>query len=185
MIKFDNPEDATNWLVQGKILIHPTEGVWGIGCDAFNQSAVQKINFLKRRQASKSFILLAPSITDALSYLKPLSKTKLEFIETIWPGHTTIISDANENVPYYLKPINNTVALRVSNHKPIINLMLIFKKLMVSTSANLSNHPTSKTLDEIEKNFSDPDVGIYYFKNGNLKKPSAIIDLNSMEYVRE
>ena len=47
------------------------------------------------------------------------------------------------------------------------------------------NHPTSKTLDEIEKNFSDPDVGIYYFKNGNLKKPSAIIDLNSMEYVRE
>ena len=114
-----------------------------------------------------------------------MSKTKLEFIETIWPGHTTIISDANENVPYYLKPINNTIAIRVSNHKPIINLMLIFKKLMVSTSANLSNHPTPKTLDEIEKNFLDPDVGIYYFKNGNLKKPSAIIDLNSMEYVRE
>ena len=56
MIKFDNPEDATNWLVQGKILIHPTEGVWGIGCDAFNQSAVKKINFLKRRQASKSLL---------------------------------------------------------------------------------------------------------------------------------
>ncbi|MBD63115.1 MAG: hypothetical protein CMD68_03435 [Gammaproteobacteria bacterium] len=185
MIKFNNPADAADWLVQGKILIHPTEGVWGIGCDAFNQSAVKKINSLKGREASKSLILLAPSIIDALSYLKPLSKSKLEFIDKIWPGHTTVVSDANESILDYLKPINNTVALRVSNHKPIINLMSIFKKLMVSTSANLSNLSTPQTLKEIEENFSDPDVGIYYFKNGNSKKPSAIIDLNSMEYIRE
>ena len=56
--KIFNPEDASEWLKQGKILIHPTEGVWGIGCDAFNQSAVEKVNILKQRDSSKSFILI-------------------------------------------------------------------------------------------------------------------------------
>jgi L-threonylcarbamoyladenylate synthase len=49
--KFNFAEDAIDWLKQGKILLHPTEGVWGIGCDAFNASAVNKINALKQREA--------------------------------------------------------------------------------------------------------------------------------------
>ncbi|MGY8808215.1 MAG: Sua5/YciO/YrdC/YwlC family protein, partial [Gammaproteobacteria bacterium] len=44
MNKFNSAEEAIDWLKQGKILLHPTEGVWGIGCDAFNATAVNKIN---------------------------------------------------------------------------------------------------------------------------------------------
>ena len=56
---------------------------------------------------------------------------------------------------------------------------------MVSTSANISNLPTPKKLEEIAEIFSDPDVAFYYFENGKSKKPSSIIDLNTMEYIRE
>ena len=56
---------------------------------------------------------------------------------------------------------------------------------MVSTSANISNLPTPKRPEDIAKTFDDPDVAFYYFNNGGLKKPSSIIDLNTMEYIRE
>ena len=84
-----------------------------------------------------------------------------------------------------LKALDNTIAIRVSNHKPIINLLSIFNNLMVSTSANISNLPTPKKLEDIAEIFADPNVAFYYFENGKSKKPSSIIDLNSMEYIRE
>ena len=55
---------------------------------------------------------------------------------------------------------------------------------MVSTSANITIFP-SKKLEDIAEIFADPDVAFYYFENGKSKKPSSIIDLNSMEYIRE
>ena len=185
MNKIFNPQDAAEWLNQGKILIHPTEGVWGIGCDAFNQLAVEKVNILKQRDTSKSFILLAPSTQKALQYFQPLSAQQNEFVKNYWPGHTTIIFGSNEKIPTYLKAANNTIAMRVSNHKPIINLLSFFNNLMVSTSANISNLPIPQKLEDIAEIFTDPDVAFYYFENGKLKKPSSIIDLNTMEYIRE
>ncbi len=185
MKKIFNPQDAAEWLNQGKILIHPTEGVWGIGCDASNQSAVEKVNILKQRDPSKSFILLAPSTQKALQYFQPLSEQQIEFIKNHWPGHTTIIFTSNDRAPNYLKATDNTIAMRVSDHKPIISLLSLFNNLMVSTSANISNLPTPKKLEDIAEIFSDPDVAFYYYENGKLKKPSSIIDLNTMEYIRE
>tara|TARA_B100000674_G_scaffold430051_1_gene386412 strand:+ start:247 stop:522 length:276 start_codon:yes stop_codon:yes gene_type:complete len=57
-----NADESANWLSQGKILIHPTEGVWGIGCDAKNKKAVDRVFALKNRATKKKFILLSPSI---------------------------------------------------------------------------------------------------------------------------
>tara|TARA_B100000676_G_scaffold106343_1_gene106341 strand:- start:5137 stop:5694 length:558 start_codon:yes stop_codon:yes gene_type:complete len=183
--KIFNPIDAVKWLKHGKILVHPTEGVWGIGCDAFNHLAVDKINTLKQRDPSKRFILLAPSVKNALKYFQPLSNEQIEYVMNHWPGHTTIIFNSNKKIPKYLKTDINTVAIRVSNHKPVVDLLTHFNSLMVSTSANISNLPIPKKLEDIAKLFTDPDVAFYYFENGESKKPSSIIDLNTMEYIRE
>jgi tRNA A37 threonylcarbamoyladenosine synthetase subunit TsaC/SUA5/YrdC len=56
---------------------------------------------------------------------------------------------------------------------------------MVSTSANISNSPTPNLLDEVKEIFSDPDVAVYAHDKGNALKPSSIIDLETMEYIRE
>ena len=124
MNKFLNPEDATKWLNQGKILIHPTEGVWGIGCDAFNSLAVEKVNTLKQRDPSKGLILLASSMQNALQYFQPLSEQQNAFVRDHWPGHTTIIFNSSDKVPFHLKSIDNTIAVRVSNHKPLMSCLL-------------------------------------------------------------
>ena len=185
MNKFNSAEEAIDWLKQGKILLHPTEGVWGIGCDAFNVTAVNKIIALKQRETSKSLIVLAPTTHDSLQYFQPLSETQINFLETIWPGHTTVIFESNSLVPSHIKASDNSIAMRVSNHKPIKELLAKFNSLMVSTSANISNQPTPTTAAEALEIFPEPDVALYDFKNGSANKPSAIIDLKTMDYLRE
>ena len=63
-----NAEDSANWLAENKILLHPTEGVWGIGCNAKNNRAVDRVFDLKKRDKSKKFILLSPSIESVKTY---------------------------------------------------------------------------------------------------------------------
>ena len=92
---------------------------------------------------------------------------------------------ASDSLSLSIKSINNTIAIRVSNHLPIKNLLNIFNGLMVSTSANISNFPTPNSLDEVKKIFNDPDVAVYAHDNGDALKPSSIIDLKTMEYIRE
>jgi L-threonylcarbamoyladenylate synthase len=183
--EFLSPAAASNWLKEGKILIHPTEGVWGLGCDASNINACEKISLLKQRTNNKSFILLAPSIPFALACTAEVAPSQIEFLESIWPGHITVIMQANESILSHIKTLNNTVGIRVSNHLPIINLLNSFNNLMVSTSANISEFPTPNMLAEVKKTFNDPDVAVYAHDNGDALKPSAIIDLDTMEYIRE
>lgn len=185
MKEFSSPADASNWLKEGKILIHPTEGVWGLGCDASNINACKKISLLKKRSDNKNFILLAPSISFALDSSAELGESQIEFLKSIWPGHVTVIMQANDSLSISIKTIDNTIAIRVSNHLPIIKLLNIFNGLMVSTSANISNFPTLNSLDEVKKIFDDPDVAVYAHDNGDALKPSSIIDLKTMEYIRE
>ena len=185
MKEFSSPADASNWLKEGKILIHPTEGVWGLGCNASNISACKKISNLKKRSDNKNFILLAPSTSFALELSAELEVSQIEFLESVWPGHVTVIMQANNSLSQSLKATDNTIAIRVSDHLPITNLLNSFNDLMVSTSANISNFPTSNSLDEVKKIFDDPDVAVYAHDNGDALKPSSIIDLKTMEYIRE
>ena len=185
MKEFSSPVKASNWLKEGKILIHPTEGVWGLGCDAFNLNSVRKINQLKQRESSKNFIVLAPTVKHALQYFQPLTDSQINFIDCAWPGHTTVIYESNNLLPTHLKAIDNTIAMRVSDHKHIKSLLSSFNNLMVSTSANRSNSLTSTSLKKVLEIFQDDDVALYDFDNGSARKPSSIIDLKTMEYIRE
>ena len=77
-------------MAEGKILIHPTEGIWGIGCDALNIESFLRIYNLKKRPKNKSFILLIDSIDTISKYINKLSVEELNFIDTVWPGPTTL-----------------------------------------------------------------------------------------------
>ena len=185
MKEFLDPDEASRWLLDGKILLHPTEGIWGIGCHATNQKAVEKIINLKQRDASKNFILLSPSSSKALEYFNQISEEQIEFLDAIWPGHTTVLFEPNLKIPNFLKSFNKRSAIRVSNHLHINNLLNSLNDLMVSTSANISGHDTPTDLKNVIDIFPDPEVAVYAYGNGEASKPSSIIDLKSMEYIRE
>jgi len=176
---------SAEWLAEGKILIHPTEGVWGIGCDALNKSSFQKVYDLKKRPRNKSFILLIKSFESIRNYLVKLDTNDLKYIEDVWPGHTTLLIKYNEKLPEHLKNESGKVALRVSNHYPINTLFKAFNGILVSTSANLSGEPNIENIDDILSTFAHKDVAHYDDKLGNNKKPSRIIDLESRTIIRD
>ena len=84
---------SADWLAEGKILLHPTEGVWGIGCDALNENSFLRVYELKKRPRNKSFILLIKSYEAIQKYIKNSDKIDLNFINTVWPGPTTLLVD--------------------------------------------------------------------------------------------
>ena len=118
-------------MAEGKILIHPTEGIWGIGCDALNKKSFLRIYDLKKRPKNKSFILLIDSFHTVSKYINQLSVEELNFIDTVWPGPTTLLIDYNEKLPEHLQNVSGKIALRVSNHYPIKSLLQAFKGIMV------------------------------------------------------
>ena len=184
MKEFSCPVEASNWLKEGKILIHPTEGVWGLGCDALNINACKKISLLKQRPGNKNFILLAPSISFALDHSVGIKASQIEFLESVWPGHVTVILQANNLISSAIKAIDNTIAIRVSNHLPINTLFEGFNSLLVSTSANISGQDNINDPEEIMSTFDDADVAYYNEALGLHKRPSRIIDLSSREIIR-
>ena len=91
-----NLDSSVEWLKAGKILIHPTESIWGIGCDAFNRQAVEQVFRLKKRDLSKGFILLAESLESIEKYIKVIAKEDQQFLSKHWPGAYTFLIKYNK-----------------------------------------------------------------------------------------
>ena len=178
-----NAEDSANWLAENKILLHPTEGVWGIGCNAKNNTAVERVFDLKKRDKSKKFILLSPSI-DSVKEFCLVPKEDIIILEKKWPGPTTFLLDRGSNKYKELSYLDRH-AVRVSAHKPIINLLDLFGSEIVSTSANISGENEINIKDDIVSFFNYEDVAIFDDNLGNLKKPTKIFDLKLKKYIRE
>ena len=87
---------SIEWLKSGKILIHPTESIWGFGCDAFNESAVNKIFEIKKRDKQKNLILLSNSIESIEKELCFLSNDDKKFLSKYWPGPYTFLIKYNK-----------------------------------------------------------------------------------------
>ena len=91
-------KDVICHLKSGEVIGYPTEAVYGIGCDPWNQSSVEKIAKIKGRESSKTFLMVASSI-DQLTDLIDISTLSRQ-VTSSWPGHTTWLIKAKENVPY-------------------------------------------------------------------------------------
>ena len=178
-----NAEDSANWLTENKILLHPTEGVWGIGCNANNSKAVDRIFDLKKRDKSKKFILLSPSIDSVKDFCLVL-KEDIKILEKEWPGPTTFLLEKSSDKYKELSYLGRH-AVRVSAHKPLQELLDSFGSEIVSTSANISGENEIKNKDDIVNFFNYEDVAIFDDSLGNLKKPTKIYDLKLKKYIRQ
>jgi len=114
-----------------------------------------------------------------------LSKEDLNFLNKIWPGHTTVLVKYNKNLPSHLCNDNGKIAIRVSNHLPIKQLLKGFNGFMISTSANISGQKNLQNPNQIIDTFDDIDLAYYDALSGEKTKPSSIIDLESRKVIRE
>ena len=175
---------SAKWLKEGNILIHPTESIWGLGCDAFNKLSVNLIFKIKKRNKNKNFILLIKSLESFDHYLKHINKNDKDFLQKHWPGPYTFLIKYNKQLPKHLKNNTGKIALRVSNHLPIKRLFEIYSGYIISTSANISGQVNLNSPNEILDFFVSDKMAYYDEALGTNKSPSTIIDLESRSIIR-
>jgi L-threonylcarbamoyladenylate synthase len=182
-------EKTVEVLKRGGLILYPTDTVWGIGCDASNFEAVEKINKLKKREAGKSFIVLIDDDRKLNRYVRNVPDVAWDIVE-FSEKPTTIIYPQAYNLANNVFAEDFSLGIRVVKKGLCHDLLRKYGKPLISTSANLSNSPTPKSLKDI-----DPTIleGVDYVLNlpeGNkLKgKPSKIIKLKlngEITFIRE
>ena len=181
--------EAAQCLHKGQVLAYPTEAVWGLGCDPFNELAFHEILRLKQRPIEKGVILLAAQIAQVEPLLKDLSPEMYEQVINSWSNRkpneraTTWLLPAGEHIPAWIKDNHSKVAVRVTTHSLCVALCNAFNGFIVSTSANPAGLEPARSLQEASRYFS----GDMNYLNGDLglsREPSRIIDAETGEVIR-
>lgn len=167
---------ALDALRKGGIILYPTDSVWGIGADATNPDAVEKIYVLKKRADTKAMIVLVPEEKWILDYVAEPAPKVADYIKGITKP-TTVIYDHAKNVAPNLIAPDGSIAIRICKVNFAQQLMQAFGKPIVSTSSNISGLPTPKCFNDISLDIIE---GVDYVvrseqEDTSLKEPSAIV----------
>jgi len=186
---FDDIQNALSVLKSGGIILYPTDTVWGIGCDATNQSAVEKIFAIKKRKEEKSLIILLDDVEKLYNYVEEVPEQALKLIEYS-ENPLTIIYPKAINLAQNIPAAEGSVALRITKDDFCKELIASFRKPIISTSANISGVPTPKKFAEISNEIKNAVDYIVKFKQNENKtgKPSTIIRLGmkgEFEFIRK
>lgn len=165
-------------LNQKKLLLYPTDTVWGIGCDATSEEAVAKVFEIKQRSESKSLVILVDGFEMLQKYIPKVPKAVLELLSKT-TNPTTIIYDNPVGLAKNVVAADNTVAIRMVQNEFCRELIHLFGKPIVSTSANISGNPTPKSFDEIEKSILDSVDYVVNLQRAEMnEKSSTILKVN-------
>jgi len=172
-------------LRSGGIILYPTDTIWGLGCDATNVEAVTKLMALKKRNDSRGFIILVDLPARIPSYVVDIPEMAWDLIE-LSDKPLTIVFDKGKNLAPSVYGEKGTIAIRVTRSKFCQQLISMFGRPIVSTSANICGSPFPKNFDAIS-----PEIvsRVDYVVPGNFDtestgKPSSIIALGKGNQVR-
>jgi L-threonylcarbamoyladenylate synthase len=139
---------SLNVLRNGGIILYPTDTIWGIGCDATNEKAIQRIFKLKQREESKSLIILLADERSLLQYIAAPDPAVFDYLETLHQP-TTIIFNGAIALPDNLINKDGTIGIRIVKEDFCRHLVKRLGNPIVSTSANISGTPSAATFSEI------------------------------------
>jgi len=180
---------ALEVLKSGGVILYPTDTIWGLGCDATNPEAVDKILKIKNRPAEKSLIVLLDTDNKIQSYINEVPELAYDLIEYAEHPLTLIFSGA-KNLAKNVINEDGSVGIRIVKHEFCTPLIQRFRKPIVSTSANLSGAPSPKNFDDISAEIIDGVDYVVDFEqeNRSTKKPSTIMKLSpggQFEFIRK
>jgi len=166
-------------MVRGGTILYPTDTIWGIGCDATNEEAVEKIYMLKKRASVKSLIILLAGVEDIPGYIETIPEIAFDLMKSVTKPLTIIYPNAR-NLPKNVVAEDNSIAIRIVKEEFCNRLIRAFGKPIVSSSANISGERPPLVFKMIPKeiiNGVDYVVKLYQDRLQEIK-PSRIIKLN-------
>ena len=181
----DDIRQAVEVMRHGGVILYPTDTVWGLGCDATNEEAVQKVYAIKHRSDSKALITLVDSEAKVQFYVRQVPQVAWDVIQ-LSTRPTTIIYDGARNLAPNLIAEDGSVGIRITEEDFNRELCQRFKKAIVSTSANVSGQPTPQNYAEIPDEIKEKVDFIVTFRQDDKTKakPSSIIKLGAKGEVK-
>jgi tRNA threonylcarbamoyl adenosine modification protein (Sua5/YciO/YrdC/YwlC family) len=182
----ENPQSrflraATDVLNDGGLIIYPTDSVYGLGCDLFNKSAVEKIYRIKGNDKRKLLSFICPDLKGISEYAF-VSNAAYKIMRRLLPGPYTFILGATRQVPRILLERRKTVGIRVPDNIVCQALLAEFGKPIISTSASLQDQNFLNDPDEIAAAFAHL-VDLYLDTGAGGLEPSTVVDLTEDEPV--
>jgi len=175
---------AAETLKNGGVIAYPTEAVYGLGCQPFDQAAVSRVLDLKQRHPGKGLILISDKLSRLEPFLKPLSKTERSKLAKSWPGPNTWLIPVQDWVPAWLTGSHGTLAVRVTAHPVASGLCKLAGMPIVSTSANIAGHRPARTSLQVRRQFGDQLDAIVSGRTDSTANPSTIRDLKTGRVIR-
>jgi len=166
-------EKITKLLNKGKIVITPTDTIYGIMGDSTNEKAINKIYKIKKRPLTKPLILLMDSYEMIKKYTKKISDKEEKLIKEFMPGLVTIILEKNDKVNNLITANTNYVAIRIPNNQELLKIINKLGKPIISTSANISEKIPITNINQLDKEIKD-NVD-YIYDNGEITNQASTI----------
>lgn len=178
-------QEAVRVLKAGGIILYPTDTVWGLGCDATNAAAVERIYRLKRSENKKSMLVLCASADMIVRYVNKAPGIAFE-VMTLATKPLTLILEGAAGVAENLIPEEQTLGVRVPDHLFCQAVLRALGRPLVSTSANISGEETPVGLQDVEKEIID---GVDFvvnprFEGKPTRKASSIISFSERGEVK-
>ena len=141
-------EKGVKILQKGGVIAFPTDTVYGLGADAFNPIAVERIYEIKNRPKQQPLPLLIADIEQLTTLANPITEIAWFLARRFWPGGLTLVLSKADSLPAYLAP-GPTIAIRVPNHLVCLALIQRLGNPIIGTSANISGQPAALTAEEV------------------------------------
>lgn len=174
----DEIRKACEVMQAGGIILYPTDTIWGIGCDATNEEATKKVYELKKRVDNKAMLVLIDSPAKLNAYVTDVPDIAWDLID-VADRPLTIIYPKARNLAANLLGDDGSVGIRITGEEFSRKLCERFRRPVVSTSANLSGHPSPANFGEIAEEIKNGvDYIVHYRQNEETKaQPSGILKL--------
>ncbi len=174
----DDIKKALEVLKNGGVILYPTDTIWGIGCDATNEKAVSRIYKIKRREDSKSMLVLMenPALLDR--YVDDVPEIAWDLVEISTTPLTVIYPNAKNLAPNLISE-DGSIGIRFTKESFTSQLLQRFRRPLVSTSANISGEKSPAFFAEISEEIKKQvDYIVEYRRDDSTPaQPSSIIKL--------
>ncbi len=177
MVDFEKDiEQSVRVLKDGGLILYPTDTVWGVGCDATNEEAVNKIYQLKKRTDKKAMIVLVAEEREVLQYVASPDLQVFAYLQEA-KKPTTVIYEGAIGLADNLVAEDGSIAIRICEEEFCKHLIKRFRKPVVSTSANISGHPVASVFMEITDVIKNGVDYVVHHRQDDKNKanPSTII----------
>ncbi len=171
-------KSAVDVLRAGGNLLYPTDTIWGIGCDATNPKAVEKVYRIKERVREKSLIILVEDLDMLRRFVADVPEIAIELMASV-PDPLTIIYPSARNLPKNVLAEDGSIAIRVPRHAFCQQMLREFGRPVTSTSANLTGSPNPFSFSSIADPIREAVDHIVPMKYQHLAqpKPSTIVKI--------